>query len=119
MKIDMSKATLEWLEKWKAAKLATPQGSFYNRVEITQPEAFRQYITDKLDVYLTDFRVSDREVTFYKSDLYRDDLKKLMRTEFVLKDGIAVFDEIDTDTYYEAYCDEPSVRLELTFRIQK
>ena len=26
MKIDMSKATIAWLEAWKAKKLASPQG---------------------------------------------------------------------------------------------
>ena len=119
MKIDMSKATIAWLEAWKAKKLASPQGSFYHRVEITQVEAYRQFITDKLEIYLSDFRVGPREVTLYMSDVYRDNIKKLMRTEFILEGGTAVLDEIDADSYYEPYCEDPSVRLEITFRIQK
>lgn len=119
MKIDMSKATVDWLEAWKAKKLASPQGSFYNRIELTSVEAYRQFIMDKLDVYFSDFQVSDREVTLYMSDIYRNSIKALMRTEFILKDGTAVLDEIDAESYYEPYCDDPSVRLEITFRIQQ
>lgn len=119
MKIDMSKATTAWLEAFKAKKLASPQGSFYNRIEITQVEAYRQFIREKLDIYFSDFRISDREVTLYMSDVYRDNLKALMRVKFILAGGTAVIDEIDADSYHEPYCEEPSVRLEITFRIQK
>jgi hypothetical protein len=119
MKIDLSKATLAWLEAWKAKKIAKPQGSFYSTVEITQAEAYRQYIMEKLDIYLADFQVGQHYVTFYKSDLYHRDLVLLMRTKFVVEAGIAVIDEIEPDTYYEGYSEEASTRLEITYRVPK
>ena len=50
MKIDMSKATTAWLEAFKAKKLASPQGSFYNRIEITHGVRIGAFDKDRFEV---------------------------------------------------------------------
>jgi hypothetical protein len=120
VKIDMAQATTEWLTNWVAEKAKNPKMSYVSRnTVINEAEAQRQYLQDKLELYVQNARLAPNSVVLYVSDLDRDTTRQLMNLEIQLADGVAVLDFIDIDTYHEAYCEEPSTRLEITFIIPK
>lgn len=119
MKIDMTKATVEWLEAWLAKQNSKVMRAHYANLQITVFEAQKQYLFDKLSMYLDAFQVRENDLTIYVHGLSKEDLRQLYNLKVGLVGGIAVLDYIDIDTYYEPYCDEPSNRLEITFRVPK
>jgi hypothetical protein len=119
MKINMAKATVEWLAKWTEEQAKKPNGSMYLRRPQTQAEAQKRYLSERLELYIQTSSVGTSQVTFTVSTLNREDMKKLMGIKLVLEAGEAVMSYVDTETYYEAYCEDPSTRLEITFSVPR
>ena len=120
MQIDMKLATVEWLEAWLAKMAEKSTTAFYARNgQIDLPTAQFRYIAEQLEIYIPRIVVQSDRVVLYTSSLDGQSTRDLIGTEFILEKGIATLYDISADSYYEAYDHEPSLRLEITFKVQK
>ena len=117
MQIDMSQATVEWLEEW--VKEETKRWSLARHTNIDPYEAHKRYISSKIDIYIQNAQVSRSSVSLHVSSLSLEDLNNLLPVEFILPGGIAKFDSISSEKYHEAYCEDTSARLEVNFSVTR
>lgn len=120
MQIDMKLATVEWLEAWLAKMAENSATAFYARnCQLDLPTAQFRYIAEQLEIYIPRAVVQSDRVVIYTSSLDGRSTRDLIGTEFILEKGTATLYDISADSYYEPYDHEPSLRLEITFKVQK
>lgn len=117
MQIDLSLATVEWLETWIAEQQKGPMNMISRRMPRTPENAVKRFIDEQLESYFSRADVRGDQVMLYTDSISADDLMKILPVTFKMASGTVVkFSEIDSDSYYEFYDDEPSNKIVLVFR---
>lgn len=118
MKIDMAKATTEWLEEWVSNALKSKETSLYaNNISINDETAKTHYLLYSLNFYISGSEISKDKVIIFADSLSADDTKMVQSLEMIVENGSAVFESINPEMYYEPYCTTPNCQLVITFSV--